>query len=248
MKTIYEFYISKPTETEEISSSENENKETVTITKKVIKDVAFKFAIKKPSRAIAEEAELFYSVKVAEGVKSGMLTRAMLVKRYANDDGIFSEKEIKQYKDSFAKLELNQKEIKPLTEKAEKTDEDNKKIEEINKENAKLLDELQKYENAQARLYDQTAESRARNKVVMWWILYLAYKLDEKGNFLPVFNGETYDSKLKHYDELEEDGTEFDKEIMRRFALFVSFWASGKAEKKEEFDNLWDLFSKIQPE
>ena len=49
--------------------------------------------LKRPSRKLFDECNLFYSVKISEGVKAGLLTRAMINKRYKNDGGGLSKQE-----------------------------------------------------------------------------------------------------------------------------------------------------------
>ena len=40
---------------------------------------------------------------------------------------------------------------------------------------------LQSYEADKTSLFDQTAETRARNKTVFWWVLNMSYHDGEKG-------------------------------------------------------------------
>ena len=80
-------------EAEEAEVSKNENGEEIKTIKKVKKNLSTKVIIKKPTRALFDEAELFYGVKLSEGIKHGLLTRPLLAKRINNDGGIFSDEE-----------------------------------------------------------------------------------------------------------------------------------------------------------
>ena len=42
-------------------------------------------------------------------------------------------------------------------------------------ENGVVKREIQEFEMAQASLFDQTAENRARNKTILWWVLNMSY-------------------------------------------------------------------------
>jgi hypothetical protein len=73
----------------------------------------------------------------------------------------------------------------------------------------------------------------------MWWILFLSYK-KEGDNYTPLFGEGTYEQRIKKYDEIEEGEDEFLKNILTKFAYFVSFWYSGKAAKPEDFKVIED--------
>jgi len=49
--------------------------------------------LKRPTRRVYDECNLFYSVKISEGIKKGLMTRAMLSKRYRDDKGALSDEE-----------------------------------------------------------------------------------------------------------------------------------------------------------
>ena len=76
MRILNEFTIPKEEDVQETETSTNENGEEVTTTKTVKKSVDKTFVVKKPTRALYDEAELFYGVKLSEGIKAGLLTRA----------------------------------------------------------------------------------------------------------------------------------------------------------------------------
>ena len=65
MKTIYEFAINKEGLVKETEESVNEEGQKVTITKDVVSQVPHKYFIKKPTRALFDEAELFYGVRLS---------------------------------------------------------------------------------------------------------------------------------------------------------------------------------------
>ena len=97
MRILNEFTIPKEEDVQETETSTNENGEEVSTTKTVKKSVDKTFVVKKPSRALYDEAELFYGVKLAEGIKAGLLTRALLAKRFNNDGGILSDPEKEKF-------------------------------------------------------------------------------------------------------------------------------------------------------
>ena len=68
----------------------------------------------------------------------------------------------------------------------------------------------------------------------MWWVLNLAHKKEGK-DFTPFFKGETFEEKIKNYDEIEESDNEFLKKILIRFAYLITFWYVGKITDEKDF-------------
>ena len=62
----------------EESKDEEGNNITISKEQEVIEDV--EIFLKRPTRKMFDECNLFYSVKVSEGVKNGLLTRSMINK------------------------------------------------------------------------------------------------------------------------------------------------------------------------
>ena len=96
-------------------------------------------------------------------------------------------------------------------------------------------------------LYEETAESRARNKVILWWMLNLAY--DEKGEKETPFFGEgSFEERLERYDEIDEGEDIFEIIVARKIAYYVSFWFVGRPNSQKEFQEMIDLAMKIDEE
>jgi hypothetical protein len=96
--------------------------------------------------------------------------------------------------------------------------------------------EIQTFESSQISIFENTAESKARNKSILWWVLNLSYeKIGDE--YSPIFEGETFDSKLDLYDAFEEDYEkyEFILGVLRRFTYLTTLWFLGRANKESEF-------------
>ena len=50
--------------------------------KEVEKEVKRDFFVRRPNRKLYDDAELYYAVKLSEGIKAGLLTKALLEKRW----------------------------------------------------------------------------------------------------------------------------------------------------------------------
>jgi hypothetical protein len=239
MKKIYEFVLPHTEEVEESTTEQKDGKE-VTTTTKVEKSVDKKFFLKRPTRKLFDEAELFYGVKLSEGIKAGLLTRALLSKRFSNDGGILSDTEKEEfgklYSDLFDKqVELQQLNIKTASER---TAEENEKHKDVTEFLSNARKRIQEFEMSQSSLYDQTAENRARNKTILWWVLFLSYYVDDNDKELPFFGDGDYSGRLDKYDELDEKEEDFSLETINKFFYYVSFWYVSKTSDPEQFKEL----------
>lgn len=239
MRILNEFTIPKEEDVQETETSTNENGEEVSTTKTVKKSVDKTFVVKKPSRALYDEAELFYGVKLAEGIKAGLLTRALLAKRFNNDGGILSDPEKEKFSKLYMSLFEKQARVTDIENKPkrDRTKEEEIELELILEELSASREQIQEFEMSQASLFDQTAENRARNKTILWWVLNLAYQ-KEGDDYTEVFQGEDNEARLAHYDRYEEMEDDFIDEMLKRFSYVVSFWFITKADTKEELDVL----------
>ena len=96
-------------------------------------------------------------------------------------------------------------------------------------------------------LYEETAESRARNKVILWWMLHLAYS--EEGEKETEFFGKgSFEDRLERYDEIDEGEEFFEIVVARKFAYYVSFWFVGRPNTQKEFQEMIDLALKLDEE
>ena len=238
-KKIYEFIVKKEEEVDKIESKMEDGKE-IKITSKAKEIIQRNFFIKKPTRGLFEEAELFYAVKLSEGIKAGLLTRSLLSKRYSNDGGALSDKDKEKYADFYIKLFEKQNEFQKLSikDKNERTTEEQEIFKKLTAEIINLRTEIQDFEISQASLFDQTAENRARNKTILWWILHLSYMFDKDGKEVSIFGDGSYDERLSIYDGIEDNADEWLKTVVKKFAFYVSFWYMGRASTQEEFEKL----------
>ena len=239
MKTIYEFTINKEGIVKETEESVNEEGQKVTVTKDVVKPVPHKYFIKKPTRALFDEAELFYGVKLSEGVKAGLLTRTLLNKRYIDDGGILGNKGKNAEADAYKDLYDSQGELQRLEAlpEGERPDYFEAKKDELESKITVIKNSLTELEVQKESLFDNTAETRARNKVITWWILLLSY-YEKNGEKQPFFGEGDYEARMNKYDEIFESEDPHLIKAANAFIYFISFWYVGRAVTKEDFDLL----------
>ena len=249
MKRIYEFTVNKEETVKDESVEKKKDGTEVTTSKDVKKEVPYKFFLRRPTRAMTDEAELYYGVRLAEGIKAGLLTRALLEKRFDNDGGTRSDDENKQYNKTLETLRVLHGEQTKILEASEKkrTSSQKKRLKEIEEEMKPARRTLRDLQLMEDGLYEETAESRARNKVILWWMLNLAY--DEKGEKETPFFGEgSFEERLERYDEIDDGEDIFEIIVARKIAYYVSFWFVGRPNSQKEFQEMIDLAMKIDEE
>ncbi|MAH47104.1 hypothetical protein CMI37_14855 [Candidatus Pacearchaeota archaeon] len=266
MKWLYTFQVNRDIEVEETTEKKNDKGEEIKETKTIKKTRPVQVKIRKPSRRMFDDGELYYGVKLSEGIKAGLLTRAQLAKRYEDDGGSLSDSEKERYSEVYLALFEKENQLQRYQLNLEKMSDEEKKdkISALLIEMSDLRRELQEFEASQSALFDQTAENRAKNKTIMWWVLQLAnvektcgewkdyhwYNKELKGDEKPeepdmeaLFIGEDLDQKLSKYDELEESEDLFWNETIKKLAYFISYWYSGQAETEEDFQRVEEFLT-----
>lgn len=244
MRKLYSFEINKEMEVETQVESKNEAGETVIVKKKEKQLVPHKFFIIKPSRNIIDQCSLYNSAEVSKGLKAGLLSVYSLDKKY-REEGVFTEEDNNQYKVLYSSILelLNETQIIVKLKEEERTEQQKERLVKITVEITELQSKLSAYETIKNNLYNHSAEYRARNMSIVWWLLHLSYK-EDGGKEVQYFSGNTLDEKLKSYDELLDLGDPFIKQVTDKLMYAVSFWMLNNAEKQEDFANLDDLIQK----
>ena len=179
-KQIYQFTLDK--EVEKVIESTRKNKktgeETITKRKKKTKE-PIEVQIKRPNRRELEEAELEYSIEMSKCIKKGILTKAMLGKKYSDTGGLFSEDDsdnyAKMYKDA---LDLQNEYVRLETVK-KRTKAQDSRFDSLKGEIAANRKEIIDFESNFQSLFDHTADVKAQNRVLLWYCLHLTYVYDE---------------------------------------------------------------------
>jgi hypothetical protein len=246
MKTIFEFNLSKETEVEETITEVKENGEKISTTKKVPSKVSVKLGIKKPSRSQMDDAELFYGIRLNEGIRAGLMTRPQIAKRITDDGGVLSDSQKEEYSRLFASLfekeELYTKvNVKP---KEILSPEEQTSIENLPKEMAKIKERLQELEMFKQSVFNCTAENRARDKTIIWWVLNLAY-FEKESKWVPFFGEGNLNEKFAQFDIMDEEANQFNLNAISRFLYLISSWYVGGAQSIKDFEELLISFNPV---
>ena len=236
MKELYKFNILVNREVPDTETKE-ENGQTITTTKKVIKQVPIEFFIKEPNRSEKEEAEIVRATYLSSYIRRGVLPEAVLAKIYSDMGGTENEADKKFYNTLLEKLTKKIDEFST----AITVDKDNKEL--INKYSGEILEikkEIATFQYSQRSFYENTAEHKAKIKLVEYLFAFLMYwKKDEKSELKPYFDGKTFEDKLNSLEKLENGNDELYLK-MKDVGLFVisAFIHTGGSIKREDMEIL----------
>jgi hypothetical protein len=201
-----------------------------------------KFVITKPNRRQTEEADTQYAVEMSKCVKRGILTKSMLAKKYADAGGIWTEEAAKQLSGMYKRLNDMIAEQTRLATVKSQTKKNKAKAAEITDNMVELKREIVEAETSNLSLFNQTAESKAQNMIIVWYATHLLMEEINK-ELVPFFDGEDFEEKLDQYYEREdEDDNEEYVEIMQKVGTVVAFWFFNQGQGQDKFDELLKEF------
>lgn len=206
-----------------------------------------KFAILKPNRRLREDGELFYAAETSRFAKAGVLPKAAWNTILSNGGGSISDQDRELYGNLLLKFRDLSFELQSILIKGEndRTESEKNRVNVILSDLEEVRTEIQSFETSQIAIFENTAEAKARNKTILWWIMFLAYQ-KEGEEYKPIFEGDTYENKVIVYDNLEENESknEFLLAVIRRITYLVTLWFLGKSDTIEDFKFFDENYSK----
>jgi hypothetical protein len=230
-KYIVEFTVKKETEEKVTTKKVIDEKEVeVTETKKVISDAAV--ALFTPGRKTTKASSTFFSKRIGYYTQQGLLSTHMIAKRYDNDGGFLSD--IEQERIDILeneKIDIAKSYRKKLEGKtpANKTKKDKEEEEALLTKVMDIQSTVDEINRPYINIFNHSAEYKAREDALMWWLFALSSLKDGDGEYKKIFK--TEELSQKEFDENEvllgelEDGDEgFKKEAIRKATYLISFW------------------------
>lgn len=239
-KELYSFTIDEEKEVEKVSKMKNKKTgEETTVTKKAKEKVPVQVKIKRPSRRDLEEAELEYSVEMSRCVKKGILTKAMLYKKYSDTGGVWSEDDAKDYGRLYKEIFDIQTEFVRLETVDEKTDKQKEKIESLKEELSIKKRKIIDSETSMQSLFDHTADTKAQNRLLLWYTLMLTnIQREDDEDPKPYFIGDDFDKRIDDYYAKEDENSDFYGLLVQKVSTILAFWFFNQASTPEEFNKL----------
>jgi hypothetical protein len=211
-------------------------KQIVIESRKSVEKVEQIFVIKQPTRREMEEADMEYSIEMSKCVKKGVLTKAMLMNKYTDTGGMLSEKDAQELSKLYGKLGELQTDFTALNLKSQSKASESKKSE-VSKDMAELRRTIATAETNFSALLNHTADTRAQNKVIVWYLLTLT-NLEKDGKLESFFTGETFEEKKDHFYKMEEEEDELLEVVYDKITAFISFWYFSSSASESDFKDL----------
>tara|TARA_R100000005_G_C4975469_1_gene187009 strand:+ start:324 stop:1076 length:753 start_codon:yes stop_codon:yes gene_type:complete len=244
-KELYSFTLEEEKEVEKTHTRKNKKGEETTVTKKVKEKTPVRVRLKRPSRRELEEAELEYSVEMSRCVKKGILTKAMLYKKYSDTGGVWSEDDAEQYGKLYRKIFEIQNDYARLETVDKKTDKQKEKLEKLKDDLAKTRRLIVDAESSMQSLFDHTADIKAQNRLLLWYTLMLTHiQREDEEEPIAYFNGENFEKKIEDYYLKEEELDEFYSAVIKKVTTILAFWFFNQASTAEEFNKLMEDMEK----
>lgn len=226
-KWLHVFTLDKTQKVKETTPDKDEAGNEIQITKEVEKKIPHRFCILKPTRKIQDESSIFYSVKVSEAIKLGLITKAYLLRKFQKDGVLASDEEKKEYSDNYSKAVLIEIEVEKLKKDSSLSEaEKDLKIANMNDEYKVLRQKIFDYESIQNSLFDNTAEKRAADLLNLWFILHLLYS-GEEGSEACLFGEGTFDQRMEKLNQIEDSEDAFLVQAVEKGAFLIGQLNSG---------------------
>ncbi len=245
-KELYKFTIDQEKEIVKEHTRKNKKTGEETTVKKTVKEkTPVEVRLKRPSRRELEDAELEYSVEMSRCVKRGILTKAMLYKKYSDTGGVFSEQDAKDYGKLYTEVLNLQNEYVRLDSADKKTEKQKKRLEGIKGELGETKQKMVEVESTMHTLFDHTADIKAQNRLLLWYTLMLTHVQGEDDEEpVPYFNGEDFDQRVEDYYKKEDESDEFYLEVVKKVTTILAFWFFNQASTPDEFNALIEQMEK----
>lgn len=215
------FELEKIQKVKETTTETNSSGEEIQITKEVEKKIPQKFCILNPTRKMQDEAAIFYSVKVSEGIKLGLITKPYLLRKFQKEGVLASEAEKAEYSKNYTRaisIEVELEKIKQNSSLSES--EKTLKTANLTEEYQDLRGKIYEYESIQNSLFENTAEKRATDQLNLWYILNLIYAGDN-GVDGCLFGEGSFEQKMERLNQIDESDDQFMADVIQKGAFII---------------------------
>ena len=230
-KWLYSFDVEKTQKVKETVPEKDATGNDIEVTREVEKKIPNKFHILNPTRKIQDDASIFYSVKVSEGIKLGLVTKSYLMRKFQQEGILPNAEDKKIHAENYSraiKLEVDIETIKQNTSLSDA--EKDLQISPLKSEYQELRGKIFDYENLNSSLFDNTAEKRASDLLNLWFVLHLLYA-EKDGSQTCLFGDGSFEQKLDRLNAIEDSGDEFLTSVVERGAFLIGRLNSGSSKE-----------------
>jgi allophanate hydrolase subunit 1 len=163
----------------------------------------------------------------------------MLAKKYSDTGGLLSEEDAQLLTRKYTQLAEQQSKYTRLEAKTKKNKKEQDKVDGLLSDLAELRREIVDLETAYSSVFNHTADTKAQNKVILWYLVNLSYyQENEDDDINSFFIGEALEDKIDEYYKIDEEGHDLFDVAKHKLMSFISFWYFSSGASKEDFDSL----------
>jgi hypothetical protein len=229
MKELYSFEVKREVE-KQVPYVKKTKNGPVESSKKVKKTIKNRIVVAKPTISDVEDAEFFYGQQYNSFINSGFLTKAMLAKKMGDLGGMTSEKAEKDMSAILLENVEAARVVEFFDEAKNLSEEQEEQLKEAKLKFTETQKQMHDYEVSLRSQFSQTADAKAENRLMEWFILNFTFYEDivkdgteEKKEFFPLFEGDEYKEKRNFLLSLQESEKDIeDAHLLRLKNLFDS--------------------------
>jgi aromatic ring hydroxylase len=163
----------------------------------------------------------------------------MLYKKYSDTGGVFSEQDAKDYGKLYTEVLNLQNEYVRLDSADKKTDKQKKRLEKIKEDLGAAKQKMVEVESTMHTLFDHTADTKAQNRLLLWYTLMLTHIQGEEDEPpTPYFTGEDFEQRVEDYYKKEDKSDDFYLQLVKKVTTILAFWFFNQASTPDEFNAL----------
>lgn len=210
----------------------------------------YRIVIKSPSRRESEDADLEYSIEISNLLKKGVMTKAMLLKKYdelTGGDQHRLKKDMEQIRIKSKEFHIKSFDLKEIlvAQKGKKriTKAEKEKTDDLKELIANLKQELIMLEAEYSQLFEFTADTKAAQKQILWYFSHLTYySKDGEEDWKPLVEGKDWQEKRDFLYKMEEEDDDSTSplliESMGKCLAFISLWYHSVNPNQDDFEEL----------
>ena len=220
-KWLYNFDVEKTQKVKETIPEKDDAGNDIEVTREVEKKIPNKFHILNPTRKIQDDASIFYSVKVSEGIKLGLVTKSYLMRKFQQEGVLPNAEDKKVHAENYSKAIKLEVDMETIKQNVSLSDAEKElQISPLKSEYQELRTKIFDYENLNSSLFDNTAEKRASDLLNLWFVLHLLYA-EKDGSQSCLFGDGSFDQKLDRLNAIEDSGDEFLTSVLEKGAFLI---------------------------
>ena len=112
-------------------------------------------------------------------------------------------------------------------------------MEKIKEELGATKQRMVEVESTMHTLFDHTADTKAQNRLLLWYTLMLTHvQCDKDEDPTPYFGGEDFEQRAEDYYKKEDQSDDFYLQLVKKVTTILAFWFFNQASTPDEFNAL----------